>query len=133
MRDSRPTDFVEPVEGIGTFTFAKRDMRDTFRIRAEYLRLTEGVPAEEGDWLDIVAHHMAALKVMTVDAPEGWDVDRMDPFDPESYARILAVGSALRGKEMTFRKPGAGVPAGGEGAGADVRPVVPPDVQPGAD
>lgn len=120
-RESQPTDFVITVEGIGAFTFSKRTLRSGFAISAEYARLTEGEP------LDALTRHfaeaVAALKVLTVDAPDGWApaaLDDLSPFDDEAYANLLKVWGALSDKEETFRRPGAKGKSGGEDEGGDL-------------
>lgn len=133
MRQESPTDFTVTVEGIGTFRFARRTMRDQVRIDAEFVRLTDGledVPA----YLERVAGSMALLRVLTVSAPEGWDLDRLDPLEGDSYRQLLAVSDALREKEHSFRRKPETVGQGaGAGAGGDGGVLVPPQVQPAAD
>src|SRR5882724_425224 len=97
-RNPSSTDFVLTVDDIGTFTFAKRSMRDQFRVQAEHARLTEGVSPVPDD-LDLAATAVATLKVFTVAAPDGWDVDSLDPLDPESYVKLMAVFGAFRARE----------------------------------
>lgn len=132
-RPAAATDFFVDVEGIGNFSFAKRMLRDELRIGAEYSRLTEGVDTPTSG-LELLAGWMAALKVLTVTAPDDWDIDTMDPLDPETYDKLARVHAALRDKEQSFRQnksaPGQAQRAGaGEGAGV----LVSPQVQPGAD
>ena len=109
-------DFSIPVDGIGTFTFARRKMADEIKIQVEYARMIDGV--EPTQWLALVCGWMAALKVLTVRAPEGWDIDEMDPLDDDTYAKLGRVHAALIEKERSFRsgKTPAGK-AGGQGAG----------------
>jgi hypothetical protein len=127
------TDFTVPVEGIGAFTFAKRSLRDELAIGSEYSRLTEGVDTPT-PWLEAVAGWIAALKVLTVEAPKGWNIDELDPLDPETYAKLRKVHAALREKEGSFRRPGgAGGKADGQGVGSDDGVRVPAPVQPAAD
>lgn len=132
MHAPSATDFYVEVEPLGTFTFAKRTMRDELRIMAEVSRLTEGLdnPTTE---LRVLAGYIAPLKVLTVKAPEGWDIDTMDPLDQSVYDNIVKVFHALRDKESSFR-PGATPP------GQAVRPtdskdngvLVSKEIQPGA-
>ncbi len=132
-RERMATDFHVTVEGVGTFSFARRTMRDELRLSAEYSRITEGAdPVPQ--WFDFIATAIAALKVLTVSAPDGWDVDQMDPLDDTTYDRITSVFRALREKEGSFRR-GANGPSQGSGAprGADAGVLVPQQVQPGAD
>jgi hypothetical protein len=132
-RPAAATDFFVDVPNVGTFSFAKRMLRDELRIAAEYSRLTEGVETPTS-WLETVAGWIAALKTLTVTAPTGWDIDAMDPLDQETYGKLAAVHMALREKEHSFRSGAAKAgqaprPADGEVPGV----LVPPKVQPGAD
>lgn len=127
------TDFFVDVPNIGTFSFAKRMLRDELRIGAEYSRLTEGVGTPSA-WLEIVAGWISALTVLTVSAPAGWDIEQMDPLDQETYDKLRTVHQALRDKESSFRKkPSAAVEAGRTGDSEKPGVLVPAQVQPGAD
>jgi hypothetical protein len=111
--------FPVEVEGIGTFHFAKRTMRNEFRIQAEYSRLTEGVETPTPN-LEIMAGVFSTLKVLTLKAPDGWDLDALDPLVDEDFAKAIRVHAALRAKEGSFRRgpTGAGA-AAGQGDGRD--------------
>ena len=102
-KDTEQKTFQIQIDDLGLFEFKHRAMRDELRIGAEYSRLTEGVdtPAE---WFGLLAEMMSALKVLTVKAPDGWDMDAMDPLDGGTYDKIMRVFSALREKERFFRK-----------------------------
>lgn len=102
-REGSKHDFTVEVEDIGTFVFARRTMRDEFRIQAEYSRLTEGVPVPALHLFQ-TATQVATLKVLTVEAPDDWNIDAMDPLDEASYDKLDRVHAALRDKEDTFRK-----------------------------
>lgn len=110
---STPQEYSAEVEGIGTFFFARRTMRHEFRIQAEYSRLTEGVDTPTAN-LEIMAAVFSTLRVLTVKAPEGWDLDSLDPLEPADYAKALRVHDALRTKEGSFRRKAEAV---GQGAG----------------
>lgn len=125
--------FIVHVDDVGTFKFKPRSMRTEIAINVEYSRLTEGVDTPTA-WLDIVASAMATLKVMTLDAPAGWDILNMDPLDEVSYERIVKVHAALRAKEESFRRPAAvsgETRSAGDGAVDGVSVSAP--VQPAAD
>ncbi|MDP3327205.1 hypothetical protein [Parvibaculum sp.] len=126
-------DFVVTVDGIGVFTFAKKGMRDQFAIEAEYSRLTEGVETVT-DFLWSAANSFANLKVLTVSAPDGWNLEGLDPDDSNDWERLTKVWSALRDKQLSFRKAAQ---EGGEKPGArppkDDGVLVPKEVQPGSD
>ena len=101
-RSPQTTDFNVTVEGIGTFTFGRRMMRDEFAIQVEFARLIDGV--EPTAWLQAVGGWVSTLKVLTVRAPDGWDLDAMDPADDNTYARLNRVYDALIEKERSFRR-----------------------------
>lgn len=100
-RKSAIDDFNVSVDGIGNFVFARRTMRDEMKIQVEYARYIDGVTPT--DWLASVAGWMAALGVLTVSAPEGWDIDEMDPLDNDSYTKMATVYSTLVKQERSFR------------------------------
>lgn len=122
-RRPQKTDFILNVEGIGSFTFAKRTMADEIKIQVEYARIIEGV--EPTEWLSRVGGWISTLKVLTVRAPEGWDIDDMDPLDENVYENMALVYVALRAKEDSFRrKHGAGSEEGSEAQGENDRLLV---------
>jgi hypothetical protein len=101
--------FDVEVDGVGTFVFRHRTIRDQFRIEAEASRVMGG-PCDDTA-LETGAVAFATLLVLTVEAPTGWDLEGFDPLDPAATARIFDVARRLREVEATFR---AG--AGGKGA-----------------
>jgi hypothetical protein len=101
-RTAQKTDFSVPVEGVGLFVFGRRTMADEIKIHVEYSRLTEAV--QPTPWLDQVATWLATLKVLTVQFPEGFDLDALDPLDEDVYAKLLKVYAALTDKERSFRR-----------------------------
>jgi hypothetical protein len=128
-----PSEFTLTVDGIGAFTFARRNMRRELSIGAEYSRIIEGVPTPT-PWLDTIAGWISALKVLTLKAPEGWDIDELDPLDDESYSKLLKVHAALRAKEGSFRrKSDEKIETGGSGNGNIDGILVQAAVQPSAD
>lgn len=100
-REARETDFPVTVDGVGTFTFGRRTMKDEIAIQVEYARIIDGV--EPTNWLALVGGWISTLKTMTVRAPDGWDIDALDPLDPETYAKLSKVHAALAEKERSFR------------------------------
>lgn len=115
-REGAATDFDVDVEGVGVFRFGKRTMRDEIKVQVEYARMIEGV--EPTEWLALVAGWMSSLKVLTVRAPDGWDIDDLDPLDDETYARLMKVHAALTAKERSFRSgTGKAVEAQGQVTG----------------
>ena len=112
-RRGSDTDFDVNVEGIGTFRFGKRKMADEIKIQVEYARMIEGV--EPTEWLASVCGWISTLRTLTVLAPDGWDIDEMDPLDDDSYGKLLRVHAALTEKERSFRSSKGEV---GEAGGA---------------
>lgn len=100
-REAAETDFVVEVDGVGSFTFGKRTMRDEIKVQVEYARFIEGV--EPTEWLALVAGWISTLKVMTVRAPDGWNLDELDPMDDNTYAKLQKVNQGLSAKERSFR------------------------------
>jgi hypothetical protein len=99
------TDFVVQVDGVGQFTFARRKMMDEVAIQVQYAKIIDGAPATE--WLQAVAGWISTLRVLTVRAPEGWDLDELDPLEDDTYAKLANVHEELRQAERSFRrKPG---------------------------
>lgn len=128
-RAGAETDFTVEVDGVGSFTFGRRAMRDEIKVQVEYARLIEGV--EPTDWLATVAGWIAVLRVLTVRAPDDWDIDEMDPLDENTYVRLMKVHAALAAKERSFRRPNeGGGKEPGQGAGQDDRVPVSAPVQP---
>lgn len=118
-RTPNSSDFIVPVEGVGDFTFGRRAMRDEIKSQVEYARITEGVAPTP--WLHAIATWLSDLKVLTVRAPDGWDIDAMDPLDENTYTRLLKVHAALAAKEGSFRGgPKQASEAPGAAAGAVV-------------
>jgi hypothetical protein len=101
-RQANPqTDFTVDVEGIGRFTFGRRRMRDELDIQREFADIIGGV--QPTPWLEAVGGWISALKVLTVRAPDGWDLEDMDPLESQTYTRLNRVYQALREKEGSFR------------------------------
>lgn len=101
-RIPKDTDYPVTVDGVGNFTFGRRTMRDEIAVQVEFARLIDGV--EPTVWLQTVCGWIAALKVMTVRAPDGWDLDELDPFESETYEKLGRVHAALADKERSFRR-----------------------------
>lgn len=100
-RIAKENDFTVKVDDVGSFSFGRRTMRDEIAIQVEYARIIDGV--EPTAWLQAVGGWLSALRVLTVRAPEGWDLDAMDPLDGETYAKLNRVFQALVDQERSFR------------------------------
>lgn len=97
------TDFIVPVEGVGSFTFARRKLKDEISIQVEFARIIEGV--EPTAWLQTVGGWLSVLRVLTVRAPADFVLDDLDPLDDDTYAKLGKVHDALSEKERSFRRP----------------------------
>lgn len=96
-----PATFPVSVEGIGEFVFRRRNFRLQLQVEGAADRVTGGPVKDEG--LAAFGHHVATLEVLTVDAPKGWDLDELDPLDPESFGKVQRVFRGLRDAELRFR------------------------------
>lgn len=113
-RTSKPTDFTVEVEGVGRFTFARRTMGDELAIQREFADILQGVDKPTA-WLETMGGWLSVLRVLTVRAPDDWDLESLDPLDNETYAKLNRVYEGLRDKERSFR---AGPKPTGEAASA---------------
>lgn len=125
-------EFWIDVDGVGAFLFQRRTMRNEIQLQAEYARLIEGT--DPTPWLELVCTWQSHLKVLMLKAPDGFDLDDLDPFDDVTYENLGKIYSALQAKELSFRtNKKSGVQAGRQGHGADpglpVSEKVPADSQ----
>lgn len=101
--------FEVEVENEGHFVFRRRNLRIGFAIMAEQARILGPAPRddiEEGDPEDILGQLVSVysmLKHQIVEAPDGWDIDAMDPQDNASYRRMTAVWVQMRQKEEEMK------------------------------
>jgi hypothetical protein len=103
-------------------------MGTQMKIAAEFSRLTEGVKTPT-PYLEQTSDCLATLRVLIASAPEGWNVDELDPLDADSYLQMLRVHGALRAREDGFRrKPKQASPASGPDDAADAAILVPEKV-----
>lgn len=132
MRIESSNDFPVVVEGVGTFMFGYRKLADELRIQVEYARITEGVQATV--WLFNLATYLSALRVLMVKAPNGWDLEELDPLDEDTFIQIERVFTELRAKEDSFRpKRRKAGEAPGKTDVPDDGLLVPEKVQPAAE
>lgn len=111
-------DLIVDVEGIGRFHFARRQMRDTYRIRGVYNRLTDGNYTAEGDFADLSALAYATIDVLMTLGPDDFELDALDPLvDEQCDEKLMKIFMALREKELSFR-PGSGTKGQEQGQGA---------------
>lgn len=131
-RSAQETDFVVKVEGVGSFTFGKRTMRDEIAIQVEFARIIDGV--EPTAWLQTVGGWLSTLRVLTVRAPADFSAEDLDPLDDDTYAKLGKVYDALTEKERSFRRTkNSGSQGSGAAPGHDGGVLVPEKVQPSGD
>ncbi|WOL24225.1 hypothetical protein fHeYen801_015 [Yersinia phage fHe-Yen8-01] len=121
------TDYDIKVDGIGTFRIARRKMSDEILIQRYYAEYAGGV--EPTAWLATLAEYLSTYRGLVVTAPEGFDIDNLDPLDDETYKKLGSVFTAIREQEERFRgrftAPSKGA---GEVDGTDSRPLVQEDL-----
>src|SRR5262245_18979190 len=100
-RTPKTTDYTVPVDGVGTFTFARRTWTDEIAIQVEYARILDGVPPTP--MLDMLANWQSLFKVLMVRAPASWDLDALDPLDPDTFDQLKRLYDEVAKKEVTFR------------------------------
>jgi hypothetical protein len=105
MRAANPaTDLEVAVEGIGTFIFGRRKPEDVFKIRCRYAVLTESHYTESGAVADLGALGICTIQLLMVAAPEGFDLESLDPLMSDDWESTIArIFLALRAKELTFK------------------------------
>ena len=94
--------FALLVEDVGEFTFRRRRLRDGLAIQREYSDII-GACLTPIDGLVATANWVATLRVLTVRAPEGWDLEAMNPDDADDVGKMATVFGALRAREEAFR------------------------------
>jgi hypothetical protein len=116
------------VEGEGAFVVRRREQRETLKILAEYSRITEG-EEKPSPLLDVVADILSVLRVLVMEAPKGFDLDALDPFDDTDFKRMAVVAGAIGEKEAFFRHgPRATGQAESASTGGDTGVVAEADV-----
>jgi hypothetical protein len=131
-REAQDSDFQVEVEGFGVFQFARRTVKDSFKIRGRYAQITGGNYDEKGRAADYSALAFVTIETLLVDAPRSFSLDADPLMDEKWDVPFMRVFSALRTKELSFRpakdEAGEGTRAGN---GEHVPPVVPADVPAG--
>lgn len=103
-RAAHKEDFTVEVDGIGQFKFGRRTQRDVYKVRGLYSKITGDNWKDDGTVGDMEAWMYSMLEVMTVEFPDGFSLDKLDPLtDPEDDDRLHRVYMALRQKELSFR------------------------------
>ncbi len=97
-----PETFPVVVENVGTFECRRRTLRVEIKIGTAFSRLTEGedkIPA----WLRELCEVVSTVKCLVIHGPDGFDVDRMDPQDEETFGKLIAIYHAILAEEARFR------------------------------
>jgi hypothetical protein len=106
--DSSLTDFTVDVPGIGQFVFARRGVRDAFRIRGAYAQITGSHYTVDGRMADISALGFATIITLMVEGPKGFNIEALDPLEDEDFDKtIMKIFAALRDKEVSFSSKNA--------------------------
>lgn len=128
--------FVVKVEGLGTWTFRHRNLRDEISIQAKFDALVEGIAAPS-NYLDVLATALSTYQVLAVTWPEGWspqEVAEMDAVMDDRIADLRRVHGAFCLREDEFRPDGKRRYAPkGPGDMQEPGGVVSPEIQPPAD
>lgn len=114
MPKASSTDYYIEADGVGRFRIARRTMKLEIDIQVSYSVITQGVTPTP--FLSTLAEWISTIKALTVDAPEGWDIEGLDPLDDESFTKLNRVYSAIVDKEASFRPKRK---EGGEGGGQE--------------
>lgn len=105
MRAASQSDFKVEVPGIGDFTFARRTIQDSYRIKGNYNALTNGNYDVDGNINDIYAFGFVTIQSLIVSQPAGFDIGKLDPLEDEDFnEKVFAIFKELRDREGTFRK-----------------------------
>lgn len=89
------------IEGVGAFVFKRRTMGLGIAVEAEMVRIMGGSFVSHGG-IVTASRQLADLRVLTAQAPEGWDLEELDPFDDDASEKLTKVWEAFREAEITF-------------------------------
>lgn len=98
-KQSSPTDFTVPLEGVGDFVFARPSIKDLMTIDRKYgemVGLSDHVVR-----LNLLASMVAIHEVTCVSCPKGWE--NLEARGSEDDANISNLLIAYRAKEDSFR------------------------------
>lgn len=91
------------VDGVGKFTFRRRTYELGLEIESRVLK-SVGNDFQAHPVFVRAARKYQDLRVLTVDAPDGWDLTDMDPLDQDQIDQVEKVWEAFREAEDTFRE-----------------------------
>lgn len=134
MKASPPI-FSLPVDALGVFQVKRMNpgLRIAVEVAAERMSFGPDGVKVQGKLLLRALHIVALAERVIVSAPEGFDLEVMDPADPEDFAKLVIWEDAYLAADARFRnRPWPPREALGPGAGADGGIPVSPQVQPGA-
>lgn len=94
-------DFTAEVEGLGTFGFRERTMRMGYRVEEEVLKILGGTASHPLIYME--TKKFAELSLLTVQAPDGWNIETLDHLDEDDRKLLTQVWEAFRSAEDTFR------------------------------
>lgn len=105
MRKANPeSDFSFAVDGIGSFTYGRRTIGDSLKIRARFLELV----GEHADDVEIAANSsvIATHEVLCVSAPDGWEnMLALDALGDDTFSKIFDLYKEVEKQEDSFRSP----------------------------
>jgi len=118
----RPATYQVEVEGVGTFTFRRRTMRDAPRIEQMMLdilgpsfRIASIGDDSAREYVANRAAQLAQLETLMVQSADGWSLDDLDPLDEDDVKVINKVYGRFLEEEERFRK---GIAKERQGSGA---------------
>lgn len=112
MRQAKENDIKVDVPEYGSFTFARRQKEDVYKIRSRYAVLTESNYNPDGSVADLGALALVTLQTLMTSAPEGFTLDDLDPLmDDDFEKKLFAIFGVLRVREAAFNPKKKTAPA----------------------
>lgn len=110
MRERSEDDFKIHLEEVGEFTYAQRTLGDSLKIRAEFIRLLEGIDPDADGELSGFANIFATHKILVTSCPAGWENLALvkESAHPEVIGVVLRLWKQLEETEDSFRQGAAG-------------------------
>lgn len=93
------------VDGVGAFEVRRHTMITHAKIGSEFNRLTEG-QSEVSNFFGRFCMVFSTLKSLLVSAPTGWDLEALDPTDPDAFDQMYRLFDQIMEKEKFFRSGG---------------------------
>lgn len=92
------------VDGIGEFEFRKRNFNDEATIEMATRHMLGGAALSGDDELRRFCRAISTLRILLVTKPDGWDLEELDPLDPDDVGSAMRAFGGLRAAEDEFRK-----------------------------